>query len=74
MKDRRPGLRRCVCASCQESFSSVTAFEKHRIGRHDKDRRCLGVGEMYEKGLRENDEGYWALEKMTERKWPQKAV
>ena len=60
MKNLRPGSRRCICAACNESFNSVLAFEKHRTGDHQKDtRRCLSVGEMYEKGMRENDEGYW---------------
>ena len=60
MKNLGPGHRRCVCAKCLESFASISAFDKHRVGSHRQNaRRCMSVGEMYESGMRENDEGYW---------------
>ena len=63
MKNLRPGVSRCLCAACKESFNSVAAFDMHRVGDPKKGtRRCLSVGEMYEKGMRENADGYWVTE------------
>ena len=62
MKNLKPTARRCICAACNESFNSVPAFEKHRVGSHKGTRRCLTAGEMYEKGMRENADGYWITE------------
>lgn len=63
MKSLKPGLRRCLCAACNEGFNGLSAFERHRVGSHKLDtRRCMSVGEMYEAGMRENSDGYWILE------------
>jgi len=36
-----PGHSRCVCRSCGETFSGLTAFDKHRRGG-----RCLDPAEL----------------------------
>ena len=65
MKNLKPTHCRCICAACNESFNSVVAFDKHRVGT--KTRRCLTAGEMYEKGMRENADGYWCTKPWKDR-------
>ena len=56
-----PGRNFCKCAACGEYFSTVRAFDSHRIGKHKVpgDRRCLTFAGMKSKGLRLNSKGYW---------------
>jgi hypothetical protein len=36
------GLKTAHCAACHQTFTAVTAFDKHRSGSHSEDtRRCL---------------------------------
>lgn len=53
------GKTRCHCMTCHVNFSSITAFDKHRVGTFDPvlDRRCADPAD---RGLVERD-GYWGL-------------
>lgn len=56
------------CRSCGEVFSSVTNFDRHRVGVHDYDystekpdgRRCLDVDEIQALGLVLNEKARWS--------------
>jgi hypothetical protein len=55
--DRRwTGLRETHCSGCCNHFSSVFAFDKHRIGQGE-DRRCLEIEEMLAKKMVYDTEG-----------------
>lgn len=45
---------RCLCCGCKQNFTSVTAFDMHREGPHEKNGRyCLKTeSEMVKAGLR----------------------
>jgi hypothetical protein len=60
-KGARMKLRgdRCRCVSCNAYFNSTAAFDKHRSGAYGKDRRCLTPQEMAERGMEQNNDGYW---------------
>ena len=45
------------CSTCHLSFSSQGGFDKHRIGRHGVDRRCMTAVEMVEAGWTVSDQG-----------------
>lgn len=61
------------CRSCDQDFSSVELFDRHRVGVHaytyaqgvamdpmrEDGRRCLSIEEMEERGWRLNDRGRW---------------
>jgi hypothetical protein len=47
------------CPGCGEFFNSTFAFDKHRTGAFGKDRRCLTVAEMQDKGMDRNAAGFW---------------
>ena len=47
------------CAGCGELFNSTHAFEKHRVGDHGIDRRCLTVAEMDAKRMVKGGDGFW---------------
>lgn len=47
------------CQGCMEYFNSTHAFEKHRVGEHGKDRRCLSRQEMLAKGMVLGADGFW---------------
>lgn len=39
---RWSGFKTAHCTSCHETFTTVSAFDKHRAGQHDNDtRHCL---------------------------------
>ncbi|WP_442386149.1 FDXHR family putative zinc-binding protein [Mycobacterium sp.] len=39
---RWAGLKTCHCTACHCTFSTVTAFDRHRVGSHaDSTRRCV---------------------------------
>jgi hypothetical protein len=44
----------CKCPACDEQFSGITLFDKHRYGSWD-DRRCLSPEEMRLRGWRKID-------------------
>jgi hypothetical protein len=57
---------RNLCRSCEADFSSVSAFERHRVGAHDLDypehetgRRCMDEEEMLEAGMERDQRGRW---------------
>ena len=55
------------CTGCCEHFSSVFAFDKHRTGQHDGDRRCKDVQEMQKaKMVFLPENGYWVSAVMSE--------
>ena len=62
----RPQLKgdRCQCPSCREYFNSTYAFDRHRVGQFEVDRRCLATAEMVAKGMAKNAVGYWVARKM----------
>lgn len=47
------------CGGCGAYFNSTHAFEKHRVGEHGKDRRCLIDEEMIAKGMHLGADGFW---------------
>jgi phage replication-related protein YjqB (UPF0714/DUF867 family) len=47
------------CQGCKEYFNSTFAFDKHRVGDHGVDRRCLTPDEMRAKGMDVSASGYW---------------
>lgn len=47
------------CQGCKAYFNSTHAFEKHRVGEHGKDRRCLNADEMRAKGMVLGDDEFW---------------
>ena len=56
---KKVGNRRCQCGACKEYFNSVAAFEKHRIGDHGVNRRCMSPKAMYQAGMSINGAGFW---------------
>ena len=52
------GTNRCQCPACGLYFGGVSAFDDHRVGVAG-DRRCLSQPEMSEKGMRQDQRGYW---------------
>jgi hypothetical protein len=62
-----------LCRPCGHDFSSVEAFDRHRVGVHDytyaeglkfdppveDGRRCLRVDEILALGWEQNDQGQW---------------
>ena len=59
MKHKGLSGDRNQCPGCSELFNSTYAFDKHRIGQHGIDRRCLTIEEMTEKGMVKNLQGFW---------------
>ena len=49
----------CFCVACGAYFRSATAFDKHRVGQVDRDRRCLTEGEMRAAGMSRDAQGRW---------------
>jgi hypothetical protein len=50
------------CCGCGLDFASVTAFDKHRVGKHDPDeRRCLDVAEILNAGMELDPRGRYRL-------------
>jgi hypothetical protein len=47
------------CPGCDEYFNSTAAFDKHRVGQHGVDRRCLNADQMLAKGMAKNSAGFW---------------
>lgn len=59
---------RNLCRSCEEDFSSVSAFERHRVGAHDLNypehengRRCMDEEELLEAGYERDERGRWRI-------------
>jgi hypothetical protein len=70
-----------VCGACGRDFSSIRAFDSHRVGRHaylhaeglkmhpsrDDGRRCLTEDELHAAGFAQNGRGRWGLTDEMER-------
>jgi len=70
-------MAKCLCRACEETFTSVGAFDRHRTGSYGNaiykgqkfiyyekpSRRCLTCEEMKEKGLLQRENGAWGGEK-----------
>jgi len=67
MKKRLTGTRN-QCGGCREYFNSVTAFEKHRIGKFGIDRRCMTPDEMTAAKMEINRDGFWISEPNSNRR------
>ena len=52
------------CSGCNQYFNSNGAFEKHRIGHHGVDRRCMTPDEMIKAGMVIREDGFWIAEPM----------
>jgi hypothetical protein len=51
------------CASCGLDFSSVSAFDRHRAGRHEPDeRRCLDMAEILAAGMELDPRGRYRIQ------------
>src|SRR5215831_7199431 len=64
-----------LCTGCFQNFSSVKAFDDHRVGKHAytfwegtrmsppryDGRRCLDLEEMRERGFKMTAEGRWSV-------------
>lgn len=49
-----------TCRACGCIFSSVSSFDRHRVGKHEPmERRCLSVEEMCNRGMTQNAKGWW---------------
>ena len=63
------------CRSCNRDFSSVSAFDKHRVGKHEyvydlfhqDGRRCMTFDELKENGFDLNQRNRWFLVEDAER-------
>lgn len=67
------GGDRNQCPECSEFFASTYAFSKHRTGEYTRDangrttkRRCLTRDEMTALGMRENPQGFWVGNPMSD--------
>ena len=56
------GSQRNQCQGCKQYFNSNAAFDKHRVGKHGLNRRCLTPDEMTAKGMMVNHAGFWITE------------
>jgi hypothetical protein len=52
------------CRGCSQYFNSNFAFDKHRVGNHGHNRRCLTTEEMIAKGMSLNKSGFWITASM----------
>jgi len=59
MSELKVSGSRCQCRACDEYFNSSFAFDKHRIGEHGKNRRCMTTDEMLGKGMERNKALFW---------------
>ena len=57
-----------LCRSCSLDFSSLGAFDRHRVGKHELDwpehpdgRRCMDESEMIEAGMEVDSRGRWRV-------------
>jgi hypothetical protein len=49
-----------TCGACGRIFSSISSFDKHRVGRFEPmERRCLTEPEMLQRGMTKNEKGWW---------------
>ena len=62
----RPKLsgRRCQCCGCGEYFNGERGFDRHHVGVHGVNRRCLSIAEMIARGWYRNAAGFWAITRL----------
>jgi hypothetical protein len=68
-----------LCTACNQDFGSLTAFDRHRTGRHayphseeqPDGRRCLKSDELLDKGFRLDIRGRWRLPRRGTAPWDQ---
>lgn len=59
-----------ICGACGRIFSSVSSFDKHRVGKFEPmERRCLSEQEMLDKGMTKNDKGWWTTGGTVDASW-----
>lgn len=46
------------CRACCTTFRTQSAFDRHRVGKHGPERRCLTADEMTAAGWRDTDRGW----------------
>lgn len=56
--------RRCQCCGCGEYFNGERGFDRHRVGEHGVNRRCLTVDEMTARGWHRNGAGFWSMTRL----------
>ena len=56
--------RRCQCCECSEYFNGERGFDRHGIGVHGVNRRCLRGAEMTAHGWYLNAAGFWAMTRL----------
>lgn len=52
------------CRACGQYFNSNGAFDKHRTGEFDLNRRCRTAQEMVDIGMVLRPDGFWIREPM----------
>ena len=66
-------MAKSICGACDQTFTSVSAFDMHRVGGYGdpiykkgklveygpSKRHCLSAEEMREKGMLQNEKGWW---------------
>jgi hypothetical protein len=65
------------CTSCGQVFASISAFDKHRIGKHDylysperpDGRRCRAPAELGVLGMHKDSRQRWRLESRGAPSW-----
>lgn len=56
------GAIKSVCSVCGATFSSVAAFDFHRVGPYVRGgRHCLTASEMQAEGMIQDERGWWKL-------------
>lgn len=54
------GAIKSICPTCGEVFSSIAAFDSHRVGPYlPGRRRCLTAIEMLAEGMAQDSRGWW---------------
>ena len=56
--------RRCQCCGCGEYFNGERGFDRHRVGVHGVNRRCLSIAEMTARGWYRNAAGFLAMTRL----------
>src|SRR5690349_18947032 len=58
------GRKTCQCTGCGDYFTTVAAFDMHRVFDNPempdwRTRHCMSEAEMLAVGMSRNDRGYW---------------
>jgi hypothetical protein len=72
-----PGTKYCLCAGCDEYFTSEYTFDMHRAGEPSA-RYCIPPEKVLDKQrrpkLRLNDRGYWTSNRRKAEHWKSKPL